>query len=86
MMPIMTGIMITSVQPHLRMKANALANLIYNLFGFFPAPYIYGIIANYTGGDHSRWGLKFTFFINIPAVLLIAAAIWCKKDLQEYLN
>ena len=43
-LPIITGVMITSVEPKLKSTANALANLAYNLIGFFPAPFVYGFI------------------------------------------
>jgi hypothetical protein len=33
------------------------ANLMYNLIGYFPSPFIYGIVYEATGGEKSRWGL-----------------------------
>ena len=74
MLPMLTGIMISSVEPYLRSKANALANISYNLLGYFPAPFIYGIICEHTGGEKSRWGLTITFILNIfPLILLFIA-------------
>jgi len=37
--------------------ANSWANLIYNLVGYLPAPFIYGLVIHFTGGNKSRWGL-----------------------------
>ena len=47
-LPILTGIMLSSVQVELRPQANSLSNLVYNLFGYLPAPTIYGIIQDMT--------------------------------------
>lgn len=30
---------------------------MYNLFGYFPAPFVYGLVYEYNGGGDSRWGL-----------------------------
>ena len=55
----MTGILINSVPPSLWTLANSIANLVYNLFGYLPAPFVYGIAYEMTGGEEakSRWGL-----------------------------
>ena len=42
--PVLTGYMIAQVPPNMRTLANSLANLFYNLLGFFPAPSIYGFV------------------------------------------
>jgi MFS family permease len=41
-MPVATGIMLNLVTVRMRTNANSIANLSYNLFGYVPAPYIYG--------------------------------------------
>ena len=46
MMPNMTGMMLNSVDEHLKTSANAISNMCYNVLGFLPAPYIYGAIAD----------------------------------------
>lgn len=73
--PVITGYMLAQVPPNLRTLANSIANLFYNLLGFFPAPSIYGIVYQATGGGSSRYGLlsiqvfsAFTFFILLPIV------------------
>lgn len=38
------GIMLTSVPPKLRPFANANTIMVYNLFGFLPAPMVYGYL------------------------------------------
>lgn len=43
--PILTGIMISSVPDGLKAFANSTATTCLNLFGFLPAPLIYGVLA-----------------------------------------
>jgi MFS transporter, Spinster family, sphingosine-1-phosphate transporter len=47
--PVMTGYMIAQVPYRMRTLANSLANMFYNLFGFFPAPSIYGLVYEAAG-------------------------------------
>jgi len=44
-LPPVTGIMIDSVKADQRASANSIANLTYNLLGYFPAAQVYGYIA-----------------------------------------
>lgn len=44
LMPAATGIMLNLVPQTMRTSANSLANFSYNLFGYVPAPYMYGVI------------------------------------------
>ena len=43
-LPIMTGVMLTCIEQDYKSHANSLANMSYNLFGYLPAPTIYGLI------------------------------------------
>jgi len=75
-MPLIIGVMINSVEGELKSKANAVANISYNLLGYFPAPFLYGLICERTGGQTSRGGLIFNSFMNVPSfVLLLIAAL-----------
>ena len=49
-LPPATGIMIQSVGIFQRSQANSIANLFYNLFGYLPAPVLYGTISKATDG------------------------------------
>ena len=53
-MPAMTGAMLNQVPPSCRALANSIANLVYNLIGYLPAPAIYGFFFDLWGG---HWGL-----------------------------
>ena len=74
-MPILTGIMLVSVEPLLRPQANSLANLSYNLFGYFPSPLLYGFVCSMTGGRTSRWGMfgLMVMSILVPVTLILAS-------------
>lgn len=56
-MPVLTGILLNTVPVPLRTQANSIANLVYNLIGYLPAPYVYGVAYQVTGSGTSRWGL-----------------------------
>jgi len=57
---------------------------MYSLLGYFPAPFIYGLICENTGGKTSKWGMVFTFSISIPSWLFLALALYYKPDLRDY--
>jgi len=44
-LPTMTGIMIVSVPDYQRTTANSIATLSYNLLGYLPAPFLYGLVS-----------------------------------------
>lgn len=89
--PMQTGIMLSLVEPEYRPQATAIANTMYNAIGYFPAPFIYGIIQQWTtekGEDSSRskWGMIFTLVILFPAFIFQAFALILKPDMKEYLE
>jgi len=82
--PLCTGVMISVVEPELRPQASALANLLYNLLGYFPAPFVYGFICEHTGGAKSNWGMISTFIMAFPSMMFICLAMYYKPDLRDY--
>ena len=74
--------MLTTVEPELRPKANSLAYFCYNLLGYLPGPYIYGLVTDFTGGKDSKWGLIATFMINIPLLIFLLLAWYYKPNLD----
>lgn len=50
LMPAVTGIMLNQVPASMRTVCNSIANLSYNLFGYVPAPYLYGHFQQQYGG------------------------------------
>lgn len=76
-LPIMTGVMLTTVETEYKSHANSMANMSYNLLGYLPAPTIYGL-AN--GQDmKSRAGMTLILYMSAPSVALIGVAILLRK-------
>ncbi len=69
--PVMTGILLTSVKQHERTIGNSVSNLSYNLLGYLPSPFIYGFVCSLTGGDQSRYGIGLLMFMSLPAALFL---------------
>jgi len=81
--PFMTGIMLNSVTQDHKAAANSIANFIYNMLGYLPAPYLYGVISEKTGGKTSKWGMIVTFLVNILTCVFIGLAILSKDEKEE---
>ena len=85
-LPILTGIMLDSVDLNLKTRANSIANLVYNLFGYFPAPILYGYVRDATGGKESRGGMKMLMFMTLASVTLILILMVFRKIPKEKEN
>lgn len=48
LLPSLTGLMLVTVPEYQRPSANSLAQFCYNLFGWMPAPFIYGLVSSLT--------------------------------------
>ena len=55
--PGLTGIMINSIPDNVKEIGNSVSQFFYNLIGYLPSPFLYGLVCKYTGGSKSRWGL-----------------------------
>lgn len=89
-LPPVTGIMINSVGEYQKSSANSIANLCYNLFGYLPAPSIYGFIAALTndpsgpdGGNKSRWSMGCLLYSTIISISFLIYGINKKIELEE---
>ncbi len=80
MLPILTGILLNSVPGNQRTVANSLANLCYNLFGYMPAPFIYGFICDLTGGTDSRYGMLVLMHSSIISIGMLFFAYYLKTS------
>ena len=56
--PGLTGLMITSISGSYKEFGNSITQLCYNLIGFLPSPYIYGLVCSISGREDSKWGLS----------------------------
>jgi MFS transporter, Spinster family, sphingosine-1-phosphate transporter len=79
LVPLMTGIYLANVEVEYRTKSASMANMFYYVFGFAPAPYIWGLVQNATGGKHSRWGLGSTVMMTVPPAIFISIAVLVKN-------
>jgi hypothetical protein len=68
MMPGLTGIMMSSVSPYLRAFGNSTGEIIKNVFGYLPSPFIYGLFNTLLG---NRAGIKFLMFWGVLAPFLL---------------
>jgi MFS family permease len=57
--PGLTGIMLSSTPDNTKEISNSITHLCYNLLGYLPSPFLYGLVCKYTGGATSRYGLAF---------------------------
>ena len=83
--PGLTGLMIASLSENYKEIGNSITQLFYNLIGFLPSPYIYGLVSSYTGGNESKWGLSviilWSFFGFIS--LIIAKSFFMNNGINE---
>ena len=68
MLPSIMGMMLNAVDEGLKTTANSIANTSFNVFGFLPSPYIYGLIsdAGDVVGGNKRNAMKLN--MTLPAV------------------
>jgi len=74
LMPAVTGMMISSIPKYLRSFGNSNAQLIQNLLGYFPSPFVYGLVCNITGGEESRWGMILLMWWSVWGVMGLSIA------------
>ena len=78
-LPILTGVILTKVAPEIRPRANSIANLFYELLGYFPAPVLYGYACQIDGGSDSRAGMALLMFSTLLMPLFVAIALFAEK-------
>jgi MFS transporter, Spinster family, sphingosine-1-phosphate transporter len=81
MLPILTGVMLTTVEQDYKAHANSMANMSYNLLGYLPAPTIYGWVNGHD--DKSRRGMALLMYSCIPSVCMVAIVIMIRKTKQR---
>ena len=72
--PGLTGIMIASIPENKKEIGNSISQLFYNLIGYLPSPFIYGLVCKYTGGSKSKWGLVVLVFWGFLGVISLYIA------------
>ena len=81
-MPILTGIIITSLPQHLRASGNSMQLFFGTLLGYLPAPYIYGVLEDFfdDGGKKSYFSNMVVLFF---CVILLG---YCRKIKYEEID
>ena len=80
-LPTMTGIMLNSVEVERRTTANSIATLAYNLFGYLPSPFVYGLFSDIIQGDEKtshRVALAVILYWSVPAVIFTIFAYFSR--------
>jgi predicted MFS family arabinose efflux permease len=72
--PGLIGIMLSSAPDNAKEIANSISHLCYNLLGYLPSPFLYGLVCNHTGGATSRYGLAFILLWSYFGVLFLFLA------------
>lgn len=74
--------MLAVVDYDLKEHANSIANMCYNLFGYLPAPALYGLMNKFDSGHEikSNYGMIMILWVIIPSVLSLGVVISIKKQ------
>lgn len=83
--PILTGVMLCDMEPHLKEHANSYSQLSFNLFGFLPAPTLYGYANSFDVGNeiHSNYGMILILWTVIP-ISICTVMVWFLREDKSY--
>lgn len=70
-LPCLTGIMLNTVDQNQKTIANSIANLSYNLLGYLPAPFLYGVILDSGKGQNFLPAMSVLMFWPFISVLTL---------------
>jgi hypothetical protein len=85
-LPALMSMQINTVPQSTKTTANSVANCVYNLLGYLPAPYIYGLVYDATGGADSRWGMVSLECAGVLVNVLMLAVIYKDKREEAYIE
>ena len=73
MLPGIMGVMLNTVDENLTTTANSIANTSFNLFGFLPSPYVFGLISDAGDviGGNKRNAMKVIMYMPTVFSMLI---------------
>ena len=84
-LPVITGIIISCLPKHLAASGNSFTILIGNLFGYLPAPYIYGMFTD-VFKDKGQVGMVFTMWYSFVGVGFMGIAAYYRYRNWEVYN
>ena len=78
--------MLNTVDEELKTMANSMAFLSYNLFGYLPSPFIYGLVYDSGEGHHSTAAMATLMLSPIVAVIAyyVCGALIIRDDVLGY--
>lgn len=82
-LPLQTGVILTKVRPEMRPRANSIANLFYELLGYFPAPIVYGYACKIEGSKNSRAGMIILMFSSVFMLLFVSLAYFSETKAEK---
>ena len=80
-LPALMSMQINNVPQSTKTTANSVANGVYNLLGYLPAPYVYGLVYDATGGADSHWGMFSLECVGVLVNVMMLAVLY--KDKRE---
>jgi len=82
----LVGFMLASVEAERRTTANSLATLAYNLFGYLPAPFIYGLAVDMVPASEAtkhKVAIGIILYWSILAMVLMMGAMYLFLKAQQ---
>lgn len=80
--PVITNIIVSAVPPGLDASGNSITNLVSNLGGYLPAPYVYGILSD-INHDRGKIGMRFTMWYSIAGVIFYGLATLAGYNMKD---
>lgn len=80
--PVCSGIILVSVEKKYAGSASSISNLLYNIFGRLPGPYLYAVFKSMVNDKNSR--IPFWILLNIAIPGFIAVLICVKFQKEKY--
>jgi hypothetical protein len=84
--PVIQGIMISSLKQDLRAAGNSISNIFQNLLGFLPAPFVYGIIYENTKNTQPKLAMIIILSYSLIGVIFIGLTMIFRYKYWEVLN
>lgn len=84
--PVIQGIMISSLKQDLRAAGNSISNIFQNLLGFLPAPFVYGIIYENTKKTQPKLAMIIILSYSLIGVIFIGLTMIFRYKYWEVLN
>lgn len=82
--PNIQGIMISSLSPENRAAGNSISNILQNLIGFLPAPFVYGMIFESTKKTDPKLAMGITLWYScIGIVFIVISAFFRYRKYRE---